>query len=252
MITNKQVLLAFAVAFALFQLSFAYFNVTGLTTTVSLSNSTSAQVTESLHVFISNSSISEYVRDRAAVNQTLSNWKNVLDTSLLVQHIFNPKSSIENFTLLPGPAIMQGENAYAYITFTYVANNVTDVKQIGPRQFEYTFNDSSFNFRHTASGEALFQNATLNIILPKSVKLAMPVYPIPDYPYNYANATELTWSSAEPLNNFRLSYTITESLQQEVTNFFTHIYPQHAVVVYVIIVFAAAAVIVFTYRRFVG
>ncbi|MEM3781664.1 MAG: hypothetical protein QXT43_01725 [Candidatus Micrarchaeaceae archaeon] len=250
MITNKQVMLAFAAAFILFHLSFAYFNVTGLNTTVYLSNSTSAQVTESLRVFISNSSIPAYVRDRAAVNQTLGNWQSVLNTNLLVQHVFNPKSSIDNFTLLPGPAVPQGENAYAYITFTYVANNVTEIRQISPRKFEYTFNDSSFNFRHTASGEALFENATLTIVLPKGAKLVMPVYPIPDYPYSYANASSLMWFNAEPLNNFRLSYVITESPQQEVANFFTHLYPQHAVVVYVLIAFFAGIVVLFTYRRF--
>ncbi|MGC8676373.1 MAG: hypothetical protein ACP5T3_02560 [Candidatus Micrarchaeia archaeon] len=241
---------ALALVFALPALSFAYFNVTSLTTNVYLGNSTSAQVSETLQIFISNSSISSYLQDRAAVNQTLGNWQKVLGTKLLMQHIFNPKSSIANFTLLPGPVEMHGNNASTSITMSYVAENVTTVSGIGPRQFLYTFNDSCFNFRHTASGEALFPNATLNIILPKGAKLDLPVYPIPDYPYNYANATQLSWFEGEPLNSFRLSYTITESLQQEVIGFFTHMYPQHAAVVYVLIAFAAALAITYAYRKF--
>ena len=108
--------------------SFAYFNVTHLTVDVYLSNSTSAKVVENLQFFISNSSISSYMQDRAAVNQTLSIWQKVLNTNLLVQHIFNPKSSIKNFALLPSPAIHEGNGAVATISMYYIAENVTSVK----------------------------------------------------------------------------------------------------------------------------
>jgi len=238
-------LLAFGIIIAR---SFAYFNVTHLTVNVYLSNSTSAKVVESLQFFISNSSIQSYMQDRAAVNQTLSIWQKVLNTNLLVEHIFNPRSSIKNFTLLPGPAIMQGNGAVATISMYYVAENVTSVKEIAPRKFEYTFNDSCFNFQHTASGEALFQNATLNFFLPTGAKALMPIYPLPDYPVdNYANSTQFSWFEAEPLNKFQFSYVVEESLQQEVTRFFSNVYYRHrpAVIAFLIIVVAGIALAVY-------
>ncbi len=213
--------------FAFASRAFAYFNVTSLTTTVYLGNTSSAKVEEIIEIYMSNSSIPVYMQDRQALNQTLTQWADILGTSMLTEHIFNPKSSIQNFTLLPGPAVPKGRNgAVAYITMMYTANNVTTIKQIAPRKFEYTFNDACFNFEHTASGPALYANATLTIVLPKGAQVLMPIYPSPDSPIvNYANATSFSWFEAEPLNKFRLSYMLEESMQQEIVGFFTHLYP---------------------------
>jgi len=232
------------------QLSYAYFNVTRLITTVYLGNSTSAQVSETIDVFVSNSSINQYIRDRSAVNQTLSNWQAVLNTHLLIEHIFNAKYSIKNFTLLPGPISMQGNNATAYLTMEYTALNVTNIKEIAPRKFEYTFNDSAFNFEHTASGQQLFQNATLIFVIPKGAKVVMPIYPLPDYPTgNYENATKFSWFEAEPLNDFSFSYIITESLQQEVINFFANAYTEHTLYFYLTIAVILVLIAAYAYTK---
>ncbi len=244
-------LLVLGLCLVLVSESFAYFTVTHLTTVVYLSNSTSAQVEETLQIYMSNSSIQNYMQDRAAVNQTITIWQKLLQTNLLEQHIINPRSSISNFTLLPGPATPEGySGATAYLTMMYVAHNVTQVSEIAPRVFKYTFNDSCFNFEHTASGPALFQNATLEMVLPKNAKVILPIYPAPDSPIaNYANATQFYWFQAEPLNKFQLSYTVTESLQQEVVSFFANMYPKHAVILYLLIAFVAAGIAAYAYSR---
>lgn len=240
--------MAIFLAFALLPFSFAYFNVTHLTTVVYLSNTTSAKVEETLTVYMSNSSIPYYNTYRSAANQTLSIWGKLLDTNLLTEHILNPKSSIANFTFLPGPAISNGNGATANIQMFYVALNVCNVEEIAPRLFKYTFNDTSFNFEHTASGPALFPNTTLEMVLPKGAKL-VAIYPSPDYPVDYKNASALYWFEGEPLNKFVLSYTLTESLQEEVVRFFATLYPKHALLLFIVIFLIILGVIAYIHDR---
>ncbi len=232
--------------------STAAYTVTNLNVTVKLNTNTSAQVTELLTVYISNASLSQYSTDRLALNLTLSNWESLVGP-LLVQHILNTKSGVYNFKLLPGAVTNEGDGGYTYILLSYSVHNVTTVNQTGPRKFSYSFNSSIFNFQHGLSGEILTPNTTLTIIPPPGFKITN-VYPLPDSPTtgftnNYVNATSLSWSQQEPLSKFVFKYTITESLQSEVTSFFTSIYSALGVFTFVIIALAIALFILYAYFR---
>ncbi|MEM3227369.1 MAG: hypothetical protein QXR58_01635 [Candidatus Micrarchaeaceae archaeon] len=247
------------VALALLLLSFSYlhlaygsYTVTHLNTTVVLNLNTSASVREILNVHISNESVQQYSADRVALNLTLAEWESLIGP-LLVQHIINPVSGVYNFRFLPGPVVATPNGGNAYLIMTYSVLNVTKVSQTGPRSFLYSFNPNVLNFEHGASGEVLNANTTLNIILPQGAKLSS-IYPIPDFPAegitnNYANVSEVSWFYGEPLSKFELTFTVTESLQQEVSKAFLGVYDYLGIFSYIIIALAILLFIIYAYVK---
>lgn len=223
-------LIIFLLAGAMLQTSLhAFINATYLSTTVTLTNSTDAHVFETINLDISNSSVAQYNQARQAVNLSLDSWRQVIGSQLLVQHIL--KGGIYNFTYLPGPlTITSTSGGSAVLTMSYNVKNVSTSVNIAPRQFEYSMNDSIFNFMHTASGQALFKNSRLTIIVPDDADI-LAVYPAPDSPQvnnlgKYANST-FSWFLGEPLQKFSLVYTITQTPQQEVLGYLKNIYANY-------------------------
>jgi hypothetical protein len=232
--------------------SFASYTVTYLNTTIALNTNTSATVTEVLTVRVSNSSVDQYLTDRIALNFTLSTWQQLIGPEL-VQHVINPNSGIYNFKFTPGPLIHNYNGGIAYMVMSYVVNNATTVQRTSPRTFVYTFNPYIFNFEHAASGELLPQNTTLAIVVPKGSRIE-GVYPIPDVPAtalttNYANVTTLMWLTGEPLSKFALSFSLSESLSQEVTGFFGAVYGALGIFTYVIVALIIIVIIAYTYIK---
>ncbi|MDE1860750.1 MAG: hypothetical protein KGH72_03450 [Candidatus Micrarchaeota archaeon] len=234
------------------QQAHAYFNATYLNTTVLFNTSTSAHVVETLEIFVSNSSESQYLQDRGAINLSVAGWENALGITLLQQHIY--KATISNFTLLPGPLVdTNPKGGYAFMTFSYIAYNVISVQNIAPRRFEYTFNNQAFNFEHAASGQVLPSYARLNILLPKGSEV-VNVYPLPDYPSqnflgNYTNATTFSWYAGEPLSNFAFSYIIQESPTQEVGTYFTQVYDSYGSLIYIGLVILIVVIALYAYVK---
>jgi hypothetical protein len=253
-VKSPYILLTFILLLVSLTQSYAYFEVLKLNTTVTLSTNTSGKVVEVLTLFVSNSSIQQYKADRAALNLSLNNWNSELGTTLLTPHILNPRSSISNFTFLPGPVLIVGTSGgEATLTMSYIANNITYIKPIGPRRFEYFFNSSALNFEHTASGEQLFSNARLNMIIPNSASI-LSVYPSPDYPTpnlngQYGNATMFSWYYSETLSKFVFNYVVTESLQAEVTNYFTNLYEKYSGIIYAVVIIAVALLVFYIYKK---
>jgi hypothetical protein len=252
---NKKALwaiLACLLAVSALPVSHASYTVSTLNVTVLLNRNTSAQVTEMLAVQISNNSVSQYLTNRVALNLTLSEWREMIGP-LLVQHIINPTTSVNNFKLLPGSVANINGISTAYILMVYSVNNVTFVNQTAPRTFVYNFNPRVFNFEHGASGQVLNPNTTITIILPKGAAITS-VYPLPDYPpsaftSNYKNTTSVSWMYSEPLSKFNLTFVITESIQTEVTTFFTDIYLFLGAFTYVIIAIVVLLFILYAYIR---
>lgn len=233
----------------------AYFNATYLTTTVFLTNSTSAHVVESVQLFVSNSSMATYNQDRQAFNLSLTSWQGAVMSPLLAQHILNPKGSISNFTFLPGPLVPGANGGYASLTMSYDAQNVTNFVSVAPRKYEYTFNDSAFNYLHTASGQSLLPSTRLTFVVPSGTEV-LSVYPAPDYPQPNSvgqyNSTSFAWYSGEPLSKFAFVYIMTETPQQEVINYFNGIYNNYRILVYLVILIALAGMGYYTYTRIFG
>ena len=232
----------------------AYFNVTYLNTTVILGANGTAHVVEQLSIFVSNSSISSYSQDRAAINLTLSDWQKALGTTVLVQHIINPRSSVYGFTLLPGALKSINQlGGQATITMDYYAKNVTTVVNVAPRKFKYTLNDSVFNFEPTASGQQLFSDTRLNIEIPSGSHVNT-IFPLPDQPAQsgingYKNDTYFSWYASEPLAQFSFSYTVTESLQQEVVSYFTGLYTGYRLPIYFLVALVIALFMIYVYVK---
>ncbi len=228
----------------------AYINVTYLNTTVVLGTNSTGKVVEILSLYLSNNiSINQYLQDRAAINLTLSDWQRALNTNLLVEHILNPSSSVSNFTFLPGPVTTEGDAGIAQIIMSYYVHNITTVKEIAPRKFEYTFNDNVFNFMHTASGEALPLNARLNIIIPSRAQV-VSIYPLPDYPSvnvfgKYTNESFFSWYAGEPLSGFTFTYIVTQSLGQEVTSYFGMIFSKYRIDLFAFVLLIIIAIAVY-------
>ncbi len=234
--------------------TFAYINATYLNTTVVLNTSTTARVIETLTINMSNSSIAQYLQDRQAINLTLNQWSSVLHTNLLIQHIFNPSSSIRGFTLLPGSLLYSnGKTAQASLTISYRAYNISTITNVGPRKFDYSFNNSALNFQHSAGGESLPPNSRFNIIIPKGTSL-VSVYPAPDFPPpnffgSYTNVTLYSWYEGEPLTKFTFSYLVTQSLQDEVVSFFGSIYFGYTEQIYLFIIILVSVIAVYIYVK---
>jgi hypothetical protein len=232
----------------------AYFNATYLSTTVFLKNSTSAHVVEGVQIYVSNASISTYNQDRQAFNLSLASWQKVIgNTPFLTQHILNPKSSISNFTFLPGPITPASNGGgYASLTMSYDAGNVTSVVSIAPRQFEYSVNSSVFNYLHTASGQSLLPNARLTIMVPNGTKI-VTIYPLPDFPqpnsFGKYSGTSFSWFSGEPLQNFNFVYITTQTPEQEVVQFFSGIYNNYGSLIDVLVVLMVVGIGAYLYFR---
>lgn len=236
--------------------AFAYYNVTSVNTTVILNKSTTARVIETFSLYISNSSMSQYVASRGAYNFTLGGWQKILQSSLLTQHILNPRASASNYTFLPGALVRTGSGGYAVLIMGYVVPNVTSVKEIAPRKFEYSFNDSVFNFNHAASGQELSPDTRLNILVPNDSQI-VSIYPLPDSPApnfvgRYTNVTTFSWFSQEPLSEFSLSYILTESPQSEVINYFTNMYASYSTLIYALIVIFVCLFVAYVYFKFIA
>lgn len=252
---NKLPLISFIAAMMLLVVnSYASINVTSVNATIVLNATPTAHVIEILSLQISNASVATYQQDRVALNLTINDWQKVLGSGYPSEYILNPKSSISGLTLLPGPLIQQGPNGggIALLTMDYYAMNVTTSSNVGPRKFEYVFNDSALNFEHSASGEALPTNVRFNIIIPQGSSL-LSIYPIPDAPSglvnNYQNVTAFSWYGGEPLQKFTFSYIVTESLQQEVINYFTKVYYAYGVMIALVLVIIVVVGVVYLYTR---
>ncbi len=239
--------------FALSQLSFASYSVVNLSTQVTLNLNTSASVREIVTVLLTNASINSYITDRSALNLTLSDWQSIIGPTL-TQHIINTKSGVHRFELLPGPVTTTITGRHiAQIIMLYDVYNVTSVVETAPRVFYYTFNNSVFNFQHELSGEVLPPNTALTIMLPAGARITS-IFPIPDSPANlvtsnYTNSTALSWFNQEPLSKFTLSFTIRQSLQAEVLQFFSGIYKALGIFTYVIIGVIVLVFIIYTYFK---
>ncbi len=246
------VFLAAALAMLFMQLSYGSYAVTNLNTTVILNANSSASVKEVLSVLVSNESIKQYSTDRVALNLTLSEWQSLIGP-MLTQHIINPKLGVYNFRMLPGPVIKNQNGGEAYIIMSYNVANVTKVTQAGPRSYSYSFNPSVLNFEHGASGEVLPANTTLNIVIPQGAAITS-IYPVPDSPAsgitnNYENVSEVSWFYGEPLSKFTLTFTITESLQQEVSKAFEGIYHYLGIFSYIIIALVILLFVIYAYVK---
>lgn len=231
----------------------ANFNVTSLNTTVILNTNGSAHVVEALNLYISNSSIALYQQDRQAINFTLTNWQAAVNTNLLVEHILNPRSSVYGFTFLPGPITSAGQNANAQLTLSYYVNNVTTISSIAPRKFLYSFNNTVFNFIHTASGQSLPAISRLNIIVPRGSQI-VSMYPVPDSPRlsfisNYTGSTTFSWYGGEPLSAFTFTYILTQSPGQEVSVFFNTLYTNYSALIFLLAGGIALALLIYLYVR---
>ncbi len=245
-------LLACLLVVAALPVSHATYTVSHLNVTLTLDKNTSAQVTELLTVELSNSSVSQYLTNRVALNLTLSDWQALIGP-LLVQHIINPSTSVHNFKLLPGSVMNNNGINTAYIIMSYIVGNVTSVNQTAPRTFVYEFNPHVFNFEHGASGQVLNPNTTLTIIMPKGATIDS-VYPLPDYPPSaftsgYKNTTAISWLYSEPLSKFNITFVITESIQAEVASFFVGIYDTLGAFIYVIVAIVVLMVFLYSYLR---
>ncbi|MCL5675414.1 MAG: hypothetical protein M1611_02265 [Candidatus Marsarchaeota archaeon] len=242
-------------AWAMFAVSHAYYNVTYVNVTVSLNSNQSAHVVENYDLYISNTSINQYVQTRSAIDLTLNYWQNMIGTTNLREHLTSPNSSIYGFKFLPGPFVpsKNGNGGYALLTMDYYINNATSVRDIAPRKFEYTFNDSVLDFNHTGSGEILQYDTRLNIIIPGD-SYAVSVYPLPDMPApnflgNYSNVTEFSWFQGEPLTDFSFSYITTESMEAEVLNYFTNLYRDYTTPIYSFGILVLIAMILYAYIK---
>lgn len=234
--------------------AYASMNITYVNTTVFLNQSSTAKVVETFLVKMTNSTVPTYLSDRQAINLTIGEWRQALSTDLLIQHVFNPNSSIKDFTFLPGPIISNnGQTAYAIITMSYIAYNITTVQNIGPRKFDYLFDSSALNFEHTASGEALPTDLRFNIVIPKGSEVS-DLFPEPDYPYpnsegTYNNDTLISWDEGEPLSGFTFSYIVTQSLQDEVTAYFVNMYNGYTQQIYLVTIILAGMLAVYIYAK---
>ncbi|MGI0100646.1 MAG: hypothetical protein ACREBH_02930 [Candidatus Micrarchaeaceae archaeon] len=236
-------------------ISSASYTAKNLNVTIALNLNTSANVTETLHISISNESLSQYKTNRAALNLTLSDWQALIGP-LLVQHVINPNSSVYNFKFFPGPVVNQSGSYTANITLEYGVRNVTFISETSPRVFQYRFNPKVLNFEHGESGEILNPNTTLTIVLPSSGVIST-VYPIPDLPpyaftTQYKNITQISWVFGEPLSKFTLIFTVKQSIEAEVIGFFSGIYTDLGLYSYVLISAAIILTILYIYRRAVS
>jgi hypothetical protein len=230
----------------------ASYTVSGIYVNVMLNPNTSATVNETILVQISNQSLSQYSTSRMALNLTLSDWQHIIGPQL-EQHIINPRGSIYDFRFFPGP-IFSGRKGYnASIELMYNVNNVSTVRQISPRVFEYSFDPAVFNFENGASGEVLSPNTTLTLNMPRGAQIRS-IYPTPDSPIggfanNYRNVTSVSWNSGEPLTRFTLIFLIHESLSDEVAGFFDGIYLALGLYSYVVVAVIVVALVLYLYYK---
>ncbi len=247
-------------AFAIFSLlllsnAYAYYNITYTNTTVLFNGNQSAHVVEQFTLFVSNSSYSQYLSNRNAVGLSLNYWQNILYTNQLVEHIVNSGHSISQFEFLPGPLATGPTGGVATLTINYYINNVTLVTNTAPRRFEYTFNDSLFNFENTANGQALPNAVRLNFIIPHGAT-AVAIYPLPDSPQlnfisNSTNVTSFSWYSGEPLSGFTFQYITTQSLQAEVLQYLQNVYSSYTAELYLTLIVAIVLIGVYSYLKIV-
>ena len=230
----------------------ASYTIKNLNVTLLLNQNTSAVVTEVFQIEISNESVSQYSTNRAALDLSLSDWQVLIGPSL-TQHIINPTSSSYNFKFLPGPVSNSGNSNIANIILQYDIKNVTYVNETAPRLFMYRFNPKVLNFEHGVSGEILNSNTTLTIVMPAG-SVITTVYPIPDLPpyaftTQYKNVTQVSWLYGEPLSKFTLLFTLRQSIQDEVEQFFSQIYKDLGLFSYIIIAGAIILTVFYMYRK---
>ncbi len=255
----KSLIIFASAVFALLALSnvYAYYNITSINTTVILNSNNSAHVIEQFTLFVSNSSYSQYISNRNAIGLSLNYWQKVLYTSQLQEDIIGSGHSIYNFNFISGPLVIQTQNGgIAMLSLDYNINNITNVTNIAPRKFEYSFNSSLFNFINTASGQTLPADTRLNLIIPSGADV-VSVYPAPDSPHqnsngNYTNSTLFSWYSGEPLSSFTFKYVTTQSLQNEVLTYLQNIYANYSTALYlagIIIIVLAILYLYLSSRR---
>ncbi len=230
----------------------AAYSILNMNTTITLNSNTTAHVREVIDVYVSNDFYKQYENERLALNLSLSQWQSIIGSSL-VEHIVNTKYGVYNFKFLPGPLSRYRNGYVAKLFMSYNVKNVTSYKNTAPRTFLYIFNNKVFNFKHAASGEVLSNYTTLTIILPKNAQIK-DVYPASDLPAEafsngYTKIRSISWNKGEPLASFKLTFEITESLQNEVGKFFLAAYRYFGIFTYIILGAIILLFIFYTYLK---
>ncbi len=250
---NFSKLIIFISFFYVLSSVYGYYNITNINTTLILNLNQSAHVVEVFTVYVSNASLSSYQQTKDAIGITLSDWQKIIYNGGLTQHILGSGHSVYDFAFLPGPLVSIPGGGYATLTMNYYVKNATSIKNIAPRKFEYTLNDSIFNFQAVQNGQILPSNLRFNIIIPKGSQI-VTLYPLSDSPKpnfieNYTNDTIFSWYTGEPLSQFSFQYVVTESPQTEVVDYFNNLYKEYTFEIYIISGVILIVIIVYIYKK---
>ncbi|MFA5107934.1 MAG: hypothetical protein WC492_00155 [Candidatus Micrarchaeia archaeon] len=237
-----------AAIFLLFMgMAFADFELRTLTVTITMNPDGTAHATEEAVLFITgNQSINLY--EDSVVFNDLSSWTTRTGISDLRTHVSRAYVEISDLRVRPQPVSKcnnLAQTCYASLILDYditpislQQGGIVSANLYKPRTTKYSLRSEVFSFPRTKTDDIILpKGTTLEMILPASASL-ISFSRVPDNVqdeqsmFRFDSKTSSTqyfgtvrvfsWSG-QTLSQFTLSYDIEQSLEEEITSFFSYV-----------------------------
>lgn len=220
----------------LISLASATFEIESVKVTISdIGTDGSAKVQESIKFLVKGNDSKLYYDSGFKTTDDLSFWSNKTGLKHVRQHVNPAVVSITNFRLQPQPRsgcnpfldLCHGELIFDY-TINPVYNKSKMVNGTGlfyvdkykPRTIRYTLNPEALSFTKTEGGNIILEpDVSLTIKLPQAAK-DVKINPSPTSSSSSGGIKKLLWNDVV-LVRFSLVFEVEESIDKEVTKFFS-------------------------------
>lgn len=219
---------------------FAEFQLQNLEVGITLNEDGSARVNEKMNLIMFGD-YSMRLYESGLNKNTLSAWQDLSNISEIRTHVSAQRASITDIVIRPQPLERSGSGLdiwYGQIIIDYNAlpyydkqgflvenTGMVRMEKFKPRTTRYTFNENALNFQRTDSGNInLDSEYTLSITPPPSAVIEY-VNPITQSMQNVTFPTQsraLSWKGLS-LVQFSIVYEVEQSLDKEVTEFFSNL-----------------------------
>lgn len=209
-------------------------NVTGFEdlsymVTISVNEDGTAHVDEDVFLIVYPNAIELYKNSLKSTRLTIGDWQRTTGSKNLRYHVLGGDVSPRNTRIFPKPLTRFEfvDKAIATITIEYDTSAPLFIKEeIGPRKIKYTLKDEALSFENAPEGQVLPENSVLIInVLPGSSVDLKKTFPRPTKPVKSTNnETMYVWNAtggAIPITPFDFSFVKEESIDKEISEFFT-------------------------------
>jgi len=207
----------------------------GFTVTISVNNDGSARVQEDVTMLVSSTSVDQYKDSLKSTRLTMDDWAKITGSKNLRYHILGEGAQPTNTRLYPKPLQYYEyvNKSLATISVEYdISGQVFTLSEAGPRKTRYGLREDVLSFENAPEGQIIPEDAVLIIHIPMNSYVNLEqTFPPPSKPEGMGTTyeREYAWNAtggAIPITPFDFEFILEETLDEEVSGFFTEMQQQ--------------------------